>query len=199
MGRVLLVASLGLTASACATVVGGTTQEVFVESDPAGADCRLERQGSNVGIVKPTPGRVNVSRSKDALIVNCSLAGHEESNEVLSSSFTGATLGNILLGGLVGVVVDAASGANNKYPERITVIMTPTNFPNEPARDAHFAKAKVRIEQAADEELKRLRNNCGANNREICRMEEKPVADARDRAVEEIERKRLAAKVAAAS
>ena len=84
-------------------------------------------------------------------------------------------------------------------PERITVIMTPTNFPNEPARDAHFAKAKVRIEQAADEELKRLRNNCGANNREICRMEEKPVADARDRAVEEIERKRLAAKVAAAS
>lgn len=45
-------------------------------------------------------------------------------------------MGNILLGGLVGAAIDAASGANNKYPERVMVILTPASFPSDEARDA---------------------------------------------------------------
>lgn len=195
LGRLALLCLLAGGASACATVVGGTTQEVFVESDPPGAECRLDRLGASVGVVKPTPGRVNVSRSKEAIVVSCTLDRHEQSNDVLSSKFTGATVGNILLGGIVGIVVDAASGANNKYPERVTIILTPTAFSNEAARDVHFNAAKQRITAATEAELNRIRGTCNSTARELCREEEKPVIEARDRALEEIERKRLAAKI----
>jgi hypothetical protein len=197
--RVMAIVALGLTAGACATVVGGTTQDVLVESEPAGAECRLDRLGASVAIVKPTPGRVNVSRSKETIAVNCKLDGYGDSNETLSSSFTGATVGNILLGGFIGVAIDAASGANNQYPERITVILTPASFANAAARDAHFDRLTARIQETAGEELKRIKGKCSSTNTELCRMEEAPVVESRDRALADIERKRQAARIAATS
>jgi len=194
-GRLLGLVALAIASSGCATVVGGTTQEVFVETDPAGAECKVDRLGANVGVVKPTPGRVNVSRSKETMVVSCTLDNYEQANETLSSKFTGATLGNVLLGGIVGIAVDAASGANNKYPERVTVIMTPASFPSEATRDAHFDGVKARIRTTADAEAKRIRESCNSNNRELCRQDEKPVIEARDRALDAIEQKRLAAKI----
>ncbi len=194
-GRLMALVGLALASSACATVVGGTTQEVFIETDPPAAECRVDRLGANVGLVKPTPGRVNVSRSKETMVVSCTREGYEQSNEVLASSFTGATVGNILLGGIVGIVVDAASGANNKYPDKVIVIMTPSSFPTTAARDAYYAGVKSRLEEQANAEIKRIASTCSSNNRELCRIDEKKISDARDKALADIDSKRMAAKV----
>ena len=195
-GRLTMLVGLVLACSGCATMVGGTTQEVFVESVPAGAACKVDRLGATVGLVNPTPGRVNVSRSKETMIVSCTLDGYETSNEVLVSSFTGATVGNILVGGLVGIAVDAASGANNKYPDRVMVVLTPSSFPNDAARDAHFAAIRTRLEQGSEAEIKLINSRCSSTNREICTIEVKQLTDARDKALADLDRKRLAAKVA---
>lgn len=194
-GRLMLVVGLMATTAACATVVGGTTQDVLVESEPRGAECKVDRLGANLGVVRPTPGRVNISRSKDNVVVSCTLDGYEQSNEVLVSSFTGATLGNILIGGLVGVVVDAASGANNKYPDRVMVVLTPAAFPNDAARDAHYAGIRQRIEQGTDAEIALINSRCSSTNRELCNVDVKNLTEARDRALADLERRRLAARV----
>lgn len=195
LGRLAIAVALLATTAACATVVGGTTQEVYVESEPAGAECRLDRLGANVGVVKPTPGRVNVSRSKETMIVSCNRDGYEQSNEVLVSSFTGATVGNLIVGGLVGIVVDAASGANNKYPDRVMVVLTPSSFPSDDARDAHFAGIRQRIETGAKAEIDLVTSRCGTTDRELCTIEAKKIADSRDKALADLDRRRLAAKV----
>ena len=75
-GRLTMLAGLALACSACATVVGGTTQDIFIESEPAGATCKVDRLGANVAVVNPTPGRVNVSRSKETMIVSCTRDGY---------------------------------------------------------------------------------------------------------------------------
>lgn len=199
MGRLMAVVAMGFAASACATVVGGTTQDVLVESQPSGAECKIDRLGANIGVVKPTPGRVNIARSKDNVIVSCTQEGYEQSNEVLVSSFTGATVGNLLLGGLVGVVVDAASGANNKYPDRVLIVLTPASFPSDEARDAHFAGIKSRIEEGANAEIKTIETRCNSGNRELCTIEVKKLTDARDKALADLDRRRLGAKVVPAS
>jgi hypothetical protein len=176
-------------------VVARTTQEVFIETDPPAAECQVDRLGSNLGVVKPTPGRVNVSRSKETMVVSCTREGYKQSNEVLASSFTGATLGNILLGGIVGIVVDAASGANNKYPDKVIVVMTPSSFPTIAARDTYFDGVKGRLNEQTNAEVKRIAGTCSSTNRELCRVDEKKVTDARDKALADIDRKRDAAKV----
>ena len=41
------------------------------------------------------------------------------------SDFAGATAGNLLLGGFIGVAVDAASSAANKYDGDVTITLQP--------------------------------------------------------------------------
>jgi len=195
LGRLTMVVGLLATTAACATVVGGTTQEVYVDTEPKAAACTANRQGATVGVIKSTPGKVGLARSKETVILSCTLEGYEQSNEVLVASFTGATVGNILLGGLVGVAIDAASGANNKYPERVMVVLTPASFPSDEARDAHYAGIRQRIEAGAKAEIDLVNTRCSSTNRELCTIEAKQIADARDKAVADLDKRRLAAKV----
>jgi hypothetical protein len=198
-GRLVMLCGLALTGSACATIISGTTQDLYVDSEPKGAACKVDRQGATVGMINPTPGKATVPRHKDNIVVSCALDGYDQSNEVIASSFSGATFGNLLLGGFVGVVIDASSGANNKYPERIVVIMTPSAFPNDAARDAYYAGLKARLDDAANAEIKRINDSCSSTGRELCTIEAKQIREARDKAVLAIDQKRLAAKVAPAN
>lgn len=199
-GRLMMLCGLALATPACATIVNGTTQELYIDSEPKGASCAIDRQGAAASVVNPTPGTVKVPRHKESIVVSCSLDGYEQSNEVVASSFTGLTLANLILpGGMVGVMIDASTGANNKYPEKIVVVMTPSTFPNEPARDAYYAGVKTRLEDAAAAEVRRINGNCQSPGSELCRIEVRQVAEARDRAMADVEQKRLAARVVPAS
>ena len=197
--RLMMLVGLAMTSGACATMIAGTTQDIYVQTDPMGADCKIDRQGASVGVVRPTPGRVNVSRSKETMIISCTLDGYQQADEVVAASFSGATVGNILLGGLVGIAIDAASGANNKYPDRVIMVMTPESFPDTAARDTFFEGVKERLVTSADAEIKKIQAGCNSNNKEVCNGDVKKLTDARDKALADIDNKRLSARIAAKS
>ena len=114
-----------LLAPACSTITTGTTQAVTVTTDPPGAACHLQRNGQTVGIVNPTPGSVTVGKSTRDMQVTCTRAGSLQGSGTLAAEFQPATLGNIILGGVVGIVVDAASGAMGTYPPVVAVVLPP--------------------------------------------------------------------------
>jgi hypothetical protein len=115
----LLIAAIGL--GGCATVVKGTSQNISVDTNPQGATCTVTRNGSQIAVVQQTPGKVEVGRDKGALVVACTKAEMAPASQTVDAKFNGATFGNILLGGVVGAVVDASTGANYSYPEQISV------------------------------------------------------------------------------
>ena len=109
----------------CATIIEGDDQAIDVSSNPTGAACELTRQGERVGVVNPTPGSVFVERSKHDIHVACDKEGYETGQDVLVSGFEGWTVGNIVFGGPIGLVVDASSGAINQYPASVVVTLPP--------------------------------------------------------------------------
>lgn len=115
-----LVAALGLLAGGCATVTTGTTQAINVDSEPRDADCTLTRDGVDLGTVK-TPGPITIRRHASTLHVTCRKEGHEDSRVVMNARFETSSAGNFILGGVVGVIVDAASGANSRYDPYVMV------------------------------------------------------------------------------
>ena len=121
---------------ACATILKGTTQEVKLTSEPAGAACTFDRTGAQLGVVPATPGRVMLQRSSLEMVVTCTKPGFEKTAQTVKGNFNGATFGNILLGGIVGAVVDASSGANYSFPDVVHVTMAAT--PAAPAAPAPF-------------------------------------------------------------
>ncbi len=123
--RLSSLVAVPLLLSGCATIVNGSNQSVTVSTDPPGASCKLSRQDETLGAVPMTPGSVQVSKSKNDMVVTCDKPGYQTAVISKSPSFGGATFGNIILGGGVGAVVDAASGANYTYPSEVHVAMAP--------------------------------------------------------------------------
>lgn len=107
----------------CATIVEGTTQPIMVEVVPSTGTCVITRQGETIGASTPDQRVVVVSKSMNDLEFDCSAAGHQPRREVLSSSLSPATVASFFL--LDFGLVDAATGAWKKYPEKITIVLQP--------------------------------------------------------------------------
>lgn len=127
--RSVAVTILILSLTGCASIVTGTTQSMAVETrmvsgqDIMGAHCRLTNSKGTWFVT--TPGSVTIHRaSVSPLSVNCTKENHQQ----LGVSSTkpkskGMTWGNLLFGGVIGVITDGVTGAAGYYPSPITVIM----------------------------------------------------------------------------
>ena len=114
---------VALLLSGCATIVEGTTQSIVVNVSPETGTCVVTRQGEQLGISTPDRRVVTVSKSQHDLSFACSAAGYQPVTETLSSNMAAATVASFFLLDLG--IVDAATGAWKKYPEKITVVLTP--------------------------------------------------------------------------
>lgn len=186
---------LGVAAiSGCATITQGSTDTVTVDTRPPGATCELKQAGATIGFVNPTPGSVQVGKSKNDINVQCGKDGYQPAVGTLSSELEGMTFGNILFGGLIGVVVDASSGALNKYPALVQIVMVPETFDDEFKRDEFFDERKHDIDRAHQDAVASVRNTCGQNKDE-CERRIAKADDARQEAIARIEAERRSARI----
>ena len=124
MARRLFVVIL-LLLSACATITKGTSQTVAITT-PGVADATCTLTSSTVGTkVVTTPATITLEKGRESVTVRCTKECYTDGSGVIASDFEAMTMGNIILGGVIGVGVDAASGAMNKYAPEAQVVMTP--------------------------------------------------------------------------
>jgi hypothetical protein len=132
VSAIAALAACGMAVSGCATIIKGTTETVNVTSPPVrGARCVLTTADRYWDLI--TPSSVRLPRSGDDLSVVCTKRGFKDSAETIPSHFNFVTLGNLVIGGMVGVTVDAVSGANESYPADIALPMERLPRPDTPA------------------------------------------------------------------
>lgn len=105
-----LVSVLALGLGACGTVTRGTTNDVTFNSEPTGAHV----QTSNGLTCQATPCTFPISR-KQEFVASFSLSGYQTQQVAVTTDVSGGGAagfaGNILIGGVIGMGVDAATGA----------------------------------------------------------------------------------------
>jgi uncharacterized protein YceK len=112
MKRIVLSAAILL--AGCATITKGTDQQVSIDTPGhSGAICTLSSKGIGQREVN-SPTTIELPKSKHDIAVSC-VKGCYKGSGVISSNIEGMTAGNVLLGGVVGLGVDSASGAMNRY------------------------------------------------------------------------------------
>jgi PEGA domain len=117
MRKVILLLVVGLTTS-CASVINGKFQTVKVNSNPPGATAIADGKMSQL-----TPCAFELRR-EESHVVEVKLEGHKTYRILVESSEGGAIFGNILLGGIIGAVVDSGTGASKVLdPDDINVEM----------------------------------------------------------------------------
>jgi hypothetical protein len=70
-----------------------------------------------------TPGRIEVDKDKRDIQMVCSADGYDDKLVTLRSRLQPATFANVIGTAGIGFTVDALTGADNKYPGAITVIL----------------------------------------------------------------------------
>lgn len=110
--------------SGCSSIVSQSQYSVAIASEPAEADFTLKNKAGLTVHSGRTPTSVSLNASSGffqgetyMLIIN--KKGYAEKTVEINSSVDGWYFGNILFGGLIGLlIVDPATGAMFKLPER---------------------------------------------------------------------------------
>lgn len=124
LSAVATIVALGVAMSGCASVVKGHLQSIAITTPPVtGANCVLSSPLGSWTLV--SPGTVTVKRSKEDIQARCTKPGYQDAIATIPSNFEGWTVGNLLLGGVIGVGIDAATGAINEYPHAFQIPMSP--------------------------------------------------------------------------
>jgi hypothetical protein len=159
----LLAAGFALLLSGCATITKGTQQTITISTDPAGAVCDLTRDAKPLAVVNPTPGSIPIEKAMGSISILCKKPGYQDAAGALASEFQAWTFGNIILGGLIGIAVDAASGAMHEYPTMVTITLEPEIFATALERDAFFDKMTANLKREVAEVRERTEKLCRSN------------------------------------
>jgi hypothetical protein len=118
------LAAGAMSLAGCATITEGKTDSVAVTSVPVdGAKCSLKNQVGEWYLT--TPGSAVVHKSKSNLEIDCTMDGYQAAHTSMPASFENMTAGNMLIGGIIGVGVDAASGAMYHYDKSTQITLVP--------------------------------------------------------------------------
>ncbi len=123
-----------LLLSSCATITRGVHEKLKVQSEPPGATVTLSTGEKGV-----TPATFVEKRRRDNFTVTVSKPGYVSETVTVESKAGGtggtAMAGNILLGGAIGMGVDAGTGAyDSLYPNPVSVKLEPVGGKSKTSR-----------------------------------------------------------------
>ncbi len=144
--RVGTVAAIAVCAGACATITRGSVDQIQIQSSPPGVMARL-----STGTVCMTPCTIPVGR-KDEFSVMFQKEGFEDQVVEVKTAVQGAGgagfAGNVLIGGLIGMGVDASTGAAYDHvPNPVSALMIPKAAPIPPPTASNSKKKKEVVSQ----------------------------------------------------
>jgi hypothetical protein len=118
------LAAASLLLPACATVTRGTKETFNITTTPSDAQVSLSNGQTCV-----SPCKLKLKR-KNGFTATVKKPGYQPEVATVESKFSGgggaAAAGNILLGGIIGGVVDGSSGAlNSFFPSKLDLILKP--------------------------------------------------------------------------
>jgi hypothetical protein len=114
MKKTIYLLAISLVLSSCATIISGSRQKVNFSSTPSQATIFIDEVE-----VGKTPFEMKLKRNEEHHVM-IKLDGYKTYETRLTKKFNAWYLGNILLGGIVGLIIDPITGAiYNLTPKEI--------------------------------------------------------------------------------
>lgn len=116
-GICIAIASTSFTS--CASIISGTTQDIVVSSNAPHATLTVNNEDAG-----ELPSGARVAR-KQRNILKVSAPGYQTRIETLDKGLNPWVFGNILIGGIVGIIIDFVSGAVYKFDDEVNIKLEP--------------------------------------------------------------------------
>ncbi|QDU34865.1 PEGA domain protein [Poriferisphaera corsica] len=140
-------AAILLLQTGCATIISGTTQDITISTEPSGAILNVN------GMTLESPATVTLSR-KNNHVVEVTKPGYQTTQVNIEKGLNGWVFGNIVFGGIIGGVVDIATGSiNNLNPGDIHLNLAKSGMNSEVmVWDAKSLKAEAKKQKDLSKE-----------------------------------------------
>jgi len=117
----------------CGTIIHQTTQNIPVTSEPPGASVNVACGDVENPPNLVTPVKVEVHRKPDFCYISLEKEGYERADVHLEKTMSALYIGNVVIGGIIGFIVDGVNGAMwNRTPGKVDVKLKPA----EPAKQS---------------------------------------------------------------
>lgn len=193
--RTSVVGLLGIGLSACASIVEGTDQSIAVDLSPENATCAVHRDGTQISTISKQHRFINISKSKNDLVIDCQAPAHHDETITLESSASGWGVVGCFLIDLC--ITDYSTGALNKYPESINITLAPKTFDSAESRDDWYVERRKALEGRWDDLIASKRSECErATDKDQCRSQLSAMEEKKSEELLVLEQRRLASHVA---
>lgn len=126
-----MASAIVLALSGCASIFNGKSQSVVVNSVPEGASASITNRAGEKVYAGTTPVTLTLNRGAgyfkaETYTVNFAKEGFAPQQVTISGTLSGWYIGNLLLGGFVGmVIVDPLTGGMYTLPETVSAELQP--------------------------------------------------------------------------
>lgn len=130
----LLFSVLVILSTGCSSIVSKSSYVVEINSDPEGADFVISNRAGEEVLSGVTPNASTLKASSgffkpEQYTINFSKKGYQPSSDTVSGSLDPWYFGNILIGGLLGMlIIDPATGAMYELQDAMNVSLEPTSM-----------------------------------------------------------------------
>ncbi len=156
--KVLFLTTVVFTLSGCASIVSESKYPVSVNSEPRGAHFEVRNKSGNVVASGATPSQVTLNAGAgyfrgETYQVSYRKEGYSDQQSVIDSGIDGWYWGNLLFGGLLGMLIlDPVTGAMYKLPNNTSTSLYPVPVAAETVKDvATSGSQKPSTEQQLNE------------------------------------------------
>ena len=119
--KILPLALVLLIAVGCATIFSGTKANISVSSSPNNATVEVKMTSGMTVATGTTPAYFTLDK-KNSYTVTIKMQGYRDQTVFIGQSFNTWFIGNIICGGVIGMVIDFVDGAMwNLEPNQIHV------------------------------------------------------------------------------
>jgi len=126
--------------------MSGTQQTILVETPlVSGASCKFTDSKSASWYLPSTPGTVTVGKGNGPMSIICEKTGYNTAAISIDEGFADVTWANTII--WWGYIVDAATGAAQKYPDKFVVWLRPTEWKS-PDEETAWNAEKTKWEAA---------------------------------------------------
>ena len=131
MNKILIALALSVSLTGCASIMGKNQYPVNISSSPEGASYTITNRAGQTIQQGMTPETITLKSSAgyfkgERYLLTFNKPGHEQQQFTLESGISGWYAGNILFGGLLGLlIIDPATGAMFTLPDAAFVNLTP--------------------------------------------------------------------------
>lgn len=118
--KLAVVVILMIALAGCATIIHGGRQNISIKSNPGGATVTVNK------VTVTTPGVIKLSRFEPRMVLRFKKEGYKPAEVILARAVDGWLFGNVLIGGLIGIAIDFATGAAYQLtPKEVNVTLRP--------------------------------------------------------------------------